>query len=470
MGAFASGPQVISGTPFRGTPRYAGASAIPKKAALASKKIEHVIIVMQENRSFDSYFGTYPGADGIPMSGGTPEVCIPNPKIGECVKPFHDPADQNVGGAHGAGDALRDIDGGKMDGFIRSAFVNPTEGCVRVPSYDCTADEQRPDVVGYKTAADIPNYWAYARNFVLQDRLFSSVAGPSLPNHLFLVSGWSARCKNERDPMSCITEDNDTDKLDPDRPGTSYDMPWTDLTYLFRKAGISWRYFVSKGYESDCDNHPDRCVTRKPGPGTPMLWNPLPEFKTVHQAGQLGHIQTMSRFWDSVGTGKLPDVTWIVPSEPESEHPAARVSIGQAFVTNVVNHVMRSSLWKSTAIFVTWDEWGGFYDHVVPPVMNGQRLGIRVPGIVISPYAKRGHVDHQTASFDSYVKFVENVFLHGKRLDPTRDGRPDSRPVVRDNAPVLSDLLQDFDFTQPPRPPYLLPLYPAGPTPSPSPS
>jgi hypothetical protein len=131
---------------------------------------------------------------------------------------------------------------------------------------------------------------------------------------------------------------------------------------------------------------------------------------------------------------------------------------------------MGSDLWKNTAIFVTWDEWGGFYDHVVPPTIDGQGLGIRVPGFVISPYARRGFIDHKTASFDSYVKFIENVFLNGKRLDPTTDGRPDSRPVVRDNAPQLSDLLQDFDFTQKPRSSYLLPLYPGGPTPSPSPS
>jgi hypothetical protein len=201
-----------------------------------------------------------------------------------------------------------------------------------------------------------------------------------------------------------------------------------------------------------------------------MLWNPLPEFKTVHESGQLNRIQTMPHFWNSVAAGRLPDVTWIVPSEPESEHPSAKVSTGQAFVTNIVNHVMRSDLWKNTAIFVTWDEWGGFYDHVKPPVIDGQGLGIRVPGFVISPYARRGFIDHHTASFDSYVKFIENVFLRGRRLDPTTDGRPDSRPVVRDNAPQLSDLMDDFDFTQKPRPPYLLPLYPDDPTPSPSPS
>ncbi len=469
-GSFA-GPAVptISGSPFTGTPRFAGRSHRSPKAEVAARHIRHVVIVMQENRSFDTYFGTYPGADGIPMRDGKPAVCVPNPATGSCVRPFHDPADQNVGGPHGADDARRDIDGGKMDGFIASTQAHDKAGCVRVPAFDCHPDTERPDVMGYKTRSDIPNYWAYADHFVLQDHMFSSVAGPSLPNHLYLVSGWSARCKSPDDPMSCIPEDNDTDKLDPDRPGTDYDMPWTDLTYLFRRAGITWRYYVSEGYESDCDNHPDRCVMREPGPGTPMLWNPLPEFKTVHESGQLGHIQTMPHFWDAVERGRLPDVTWVVPSEPESEHPAAKVSVGQAFVTNIVNHIMRSSLWKDTAIFITWDEWGGFYDHVKPPVIDGQGLGIRVPGLLISPYAKRGYIDHQTLSFDSYVRLIEDLFLGGKRLDPTRDGRPDSRPIVRENDPRLGDLLREFDFHQRPRPPYLLPLYPQSVHPSPSP-
>jgi phospholipase C len=465
-GSDAGGPE-ITGTPFRGTPKFAGMSTVPPDIEQASRKIDHVVIIMQENRSFDHYFGMYPGADGIAMKDGVPTVCVPNPATDRCVKPFHDPSEQQVGGAHGADDARRDVHGGKMDGFIRSVLAHDTQGCVRDPSSDCTVNEERPDVMGYKTEADIPNYWAYARNFVLQDRFFSSVAGPSLPNHLYLVSGWSARCKDPNDPMSCIPEDNGTDKLDPDRPGTDWDMPWTDLTYLFNKAGISWRYYVSEGFESDCDNNPKHCVKREPGPGTPMLWNPLPEFKTVHEAGRLDQIQTMPHFWRTLERGRLPNVTWIMPSEPQSEHPAAKVSVGQAFVTNIVNHIMRSPLWKSTAIFVTWDEWGGFYDHVEPPVVDGQGLGPRVPGLVISPYAKKGYIDHETASFDSYVKFIENVFLKGQRLDPTTDGRPDSRPIVRENAPQIDDLMQDFDFTQKPRPPYLLPPYPRGPSPSP---
>jgi phospholipase C len=120
---------------------------------------------------------------------------------------------------------------------------------------------------------------------------------------------------------------------------------------------------------------------------------------------------------------------------------------------------MRGPNWESTAIFVTWDDWGGFYDHVVPPTVDGNGYGIRVPALVISPYAKRGYIDHQTLSFDAYLKFVEDVFLGGARID-SADGRPDSRPTVRENVPILGDLRRDFDFSQKPRPPMILPPRP----------
>ena len=117
--------------------------------------------------------------------------------------------------------------------------------------------------------------------------------------------------------------------------------------------------------------------------------------------------------------------------------------------------------WDSTAIFLAWDDWGGFYDHVPPPVVDDNGYGLRVPGIVISPYAKQGFIDHQTLSFDAYVKFIEDDFLGGERLDPSTDGRPDPRPDVREDAPELGDLVDDFDFTQPPRAPLLLSTNPS---------
>jgi phospholipase C len=122
---------------------------------------------------------------------------------------------------------------------------------------------------------------------------------------------------------------------------------------------------------------------------------------------------------------------------------------------------MRTPEWSSTAIFLSWDDWGGFYDHVAPPVVDGAGYGLRVPGIVISPYARQGFIDHQVLSQDAYVKFIEDAFLGGARLDPKTDGRPDSRPDVRENNPTLGSLLSDFDFNQPPRAPLVLDPNPA---------
>ncbi len=137
------------------------------------------------------------------------------------------------------------------------------------------------------------------------------------------------------------------------------------------------------------------------------------------------------------------------------------MSTGQAYVTGLINAIMQGPDWSSTAIFLAWDDWGGFYDHIVPPHVDENGYGLRVPGLVISPYAKKGYIDHQTLSFDAYVKFIEDDFLGGQRIDPRTDGRPDPRPDVRENMPQLGNLLADFDFSQPPRPLMVLSTNPA---------
>jgi len=135
-------------------------------------------------------------------------------------------------------------------------------------------------------------------------------------------------------------------------------------------------------------------------------------------------------------------------------------------VTSIINAAMRSPDWDSTAIFLSWDDWGGFYDHVAPPAVDQNGYGLRVPGLVISPYARRGYIDHQVLSSDAYLKFIEDDFLGGDRLNPATDGRPDPRPDVREDEPILGTLDQDFDFSQLPRPPVLLATNP--PTDSPA--
>jgi phospholipase C len=127
-----------------------------------------------------------------------------------------------------------------------------------------------------------------------------------------------------------------------------------------------------------------------------------------------------------------------------------------AHVTRLVNAVMKGPLWASSAIFLTWDDWGGFYDHVKPPRVDVNGYGLRVPGLLISPYARAGTIDHQTFSFDAYLKLIEDRFLGGQRLDPATDGRPDSRPTVRETVAILGDLALEFDFEAEPQPPLIL--------------
>ena len=143
-----------------------------------------------------------------------------------------------------------------------------------------------------------------------------------------------------------------------------------------------------------------------------------------------------------------------------SEHPPARLTVGQSWVTSLINAVMRGPNWKDCAIFLVWDDWGGFYDHEVPPVVDENGYGLRVPAMVISPYAKPHFIDHQTLSFDAYLKFIEDDFLGGLRLNPKTDGRPDRRPTVREDVPILGDLTKDFDFNQKPLPGLVLSEHP----------
>ena len=189
-------------------------------------------------------------------------------------------------------------------------------------------------------------------------------------------------------------------------------------------------------------------------------------FGDVQAAHQLHNIQPLGNFLQAAGTGSLPAVSWVVPSGPDSDHPPASVHRGQAYVTALINAVMKSPDWKSSAIFLSWDDWGGFYDHVIPPGVDENGYGLRVPGLVISPYARKGYIDPQTLSSDAYLKFIEDDFLGGARLNPKTDGRPDPRPDVREALPILGNLTQDFNFNQVPRPPLLLPTNP--PTDSPS--
>jgi phospholipase C len=440
----------------------AAAALTAAPAAVAAggiHKIKHVVIIMQENRSFDSYFGTYPGADGIPGLAGNPGgvPCAPDPMRHRCTRPYHDTHDVNNGGPHEQLAYQADLDRGRMDGFIHAR-----EYCTNaLDPRDCKA-MLSVDMMGYHDQREIPNYWAYAHRFVLQDHMFEPNASWSLPAHLFLVSEWSAFCATPGDPFSCHSDIElpglPTDLGPPH--STPPDYAWTDLTYLLHRDNVSWGYYIKKGPEPDCEDAKVFCAYKPQSPSTPGIWNPLPSFDTVRQDHQLGNIRETSTFYSAARKGRLPAISWVIPNGVVSEHPTARISAGQTYVTGLIDAIERGPDWPSTAIFLTWDDWGGFYDHVRPPTVDLNGYGLRVPGIVISPYARRGYIDHQRLSFDAFAKFIEDDFLGGRRLNPKTDGRPDPRPTVREDVRGLGNLVNDFNFNQPPRAPLILPTHP----------
>lgn len=387
------------------------------------EKIEHFVFIMQENRAFDEYFGTYPGADGIPKG-----VCLKDPVGGGCVAPYHDTNDVNRGGPHGWDNAHADIDNGRMDGFVAEAYKGKSDkgqGPCRPPAPDCTPGKDPRDVMGYHDFHEIPNYWNYARLYVLQDHMFESVASYSLPAHLYMLAAQSGGYTGKNQKM----------------PST-YNFP--EITELLTSGKIDWKYYVTSGKLPDTEDAEvvGTMAMQEQNPHKYTLWNPLPAFPQVkNDPAQFGRLVDTSQFYKDAKEGRLPQVSWVIPSSNVSEHPPAGVKEGMAYVTGLVNAVMQGPDWDTTAIFISWDDWGGFYDHVAPPKVDEFGYGIRVPGIVISPYAKQGYIDHNTYSFESWLKVVEERF--GVKSMTARDT-------------LAGDMLQAFDFSQKPRLPVIL--------------
>jgi phospholipase C len=432
-------------------------------------KLDHLIFIVQENRSFDHYFGTYPGADGIPTNeDGSFAICVPDKWQGEdCVPPYITSSFDQNGGPHNRRAARENVNGGKMDGFVNSLDPRP-EFCWMQPDQpkcvDFLGPEGQPDVMSVHTRDTLPNYWAYADEYVLQDGMFAPVDSWTLPSHLFLVSGWSAFCPDTEDPMSCVT---DVDLSDLERRWEYGEEPiyaWTDLTWLLDENDVSWRYYIGS---DTCWEDPDGCErTGRKGFETSYNRNPLPGFTSFWNGERLDDVKDNVRphgeFLEAAASGDLPAVSWIAPVGNTSEHPSgtSTVKTGQAYVTRLINAAMESPAWERTAIFLVWDDWGGFYDHVEPPRVDDMGLGLRVPALVIGPYAKQAHIDKNLYSFDSYLKLIEDRFLEGERLDPKTLSRPDSRPVVREEYEIYGDITEAFDFDQEPRAPLILEPWP----------
>ena len=394
---FASGP-VTQGLSDRG-PR-----PVPPKG---SERIQHLIWIMQENRTFDNYFGTFPGADGIP-----PATCLPKmPGSRECVAPFHMPdLFPTCDLPHEWEDAHAVYDNGKMDAFI---WVEGT-----------------PYTMAYLDDRDIPNYWAYAKHYTLCDRFFSSQMGESLTNHLYMVAAQSGGLLHGMDTVEqaeAIQDGHD------DPGGFSFEA----IINLLDGGHVSWKYYVETTPLTGGEFPPDAVgLLGHPNPKKFSLWNPLPGFKRVRESPQkMARLVDLKEYFSDVKQGTLPDVSFIVPAFDDSEHPPAPVQEGMWYVTTLINSLMESRLWDDSAVVLTWDDYGGFYDHVVPPEVDAYGLGPRVPALVISPYAKSGYISHNVYDFTSILKFIEERY--GLPHLAARDAR----------ATGISDC---FDFNQKP--------------------
>lgn len=344
--------------------------------------IEHIIILFQENRSFDHYFGTYSGANGLTNGTALPI----DPRSNVKVRPFHLFSTNTSDLSDSAATARIAYAHGKMDGFVYAEGSNLT--------------------MGYYDYRDIPYYWDYASQFVLMDNFFSSEMGPSLPNHLYLIAGQSGN----------LIEDV-----------KSFDLNFRTIVDELDSHGISWKYYYDgkNGYKKE------------------DLWNPLPGFESFRaNQSRFANLAPNQQFLIDLAKGNLSDVVWVMPTEESSEHPPSDIVVGERYVVSLVNAIMQSEYWNSTAIFLTWDDYGGWYDHVPPPQVDAFGLGFRVPCLVISPYSKEGYVDHTQADFSSITKFIEFVYY---------------LPPLTQRDAMASDMMEAFDFSKPPRKTLILP-------------
>lgn len=375
-------------------------------------QIQHVIWIIQENHSFDNYFGTFPGADGIP-----PATCLPKLPEGKlCVRPFHMPDGQPlIDLEHSWESAHACYDNGRMDGFVWA--------------------EGSPYTMGYYDSTDIPNYWRYAHTYTLCDRYFSSEMSGSSPNHVYTVAAQSGELNNvgTLGGLKEVMDDDDG-------------FNFISIVKRFTGEGITWKYYVETQ-----PLPPDAAQVNAhlsdlayPNPQTFTLWNPMPGFKDIRDNPEMmAHLVSENDFYSDLKNGTLPQVSWLIPDFQDSEHPPEPIQQGMWYVTRLVNAVMRSPYWKNSVIFLCWDDYGGFYDHVPPPEVDAYGYGPRVPMIVISPYAKQHYISHYTYDLTSVLRFIEDRW-HLKHLT-ARDGR-------------ANDMVDCFNFNEPSAEPLIIPV------------
>ncbi|MEK6275750.1 MAG: alkaline phosphatase family protein [Actinomycetota bacterium] len=361
--------------------------------------VRHLITLMQENHTFDNYFGTYPGADGLP-----PGTCMPRDvarRSAGCVKPFH------VGGrpvrdlGHNATVYEEQFRQGRMDGFVDVFRRQGIDGSLAMGFYD---------------DRDLPYYWNVADEYVLFDRFFTSAAAGSVVNHMYWIAG---------------APGTPEDKV----PAGGFNVP--TIFDRLEEQGISWKFYVQ--------NYDPKINFRTPGSGdhaSQVVWAPLLAYpRYLDNPDLFRHIVPIDEFFDDLLRGTLPAVSYMVPSGA-SEHPPGSILAGQRFVRTLINALMRSDSWSSSAFIWAYDDWGGWYDHVKPPPVKGEsddRLGygFRSPALLVSAFARRGYIDSTQLDFTSILKFIEENW----RLEPLAE---------RDRS--AKSFAGAFDFTRGPRP------------------
>ena len=376
---------------------FIGLNAEARGASTATP-LQHLVVLMQENHSFDNYFGTYPGADGIP-----PDVCMPfDPfSVGvDCVEPYHigDTDVEVEDPDHSSATHEIQLNEGRMDGFVYALEIRNQDGRLSM---------------GYYDDRDLPYHWNLADEYVLFDRFFSSVAGGSFINHMYWVSGVGADAPRGLNGLNDVV--------------TIFDR--------LEAKGISWKFYV-QNYEPGLTY---RTLNEYPSDrAAQVVWVPLLNMDRFLDDPELAsHIVDLDEYYLDLERGTLPAVAYIAPSGP-SEHPPGSLLAGQRFVRSLVQSLMRSDAWEASALMVTYDDWGGWYDHVRPPQVDADGYGFRVPAFLVGGYARRGYVDSTTLDFTSILRFVEDNW----GLEPM---------ASRDAA--ANSIVSAFDFEQPPREP-----------------
>jgi len=403
------------------------ATAVPSPAAAATpfaSAIDHVVIIMMENRAYDNYFETYclhlTAVCKSVAHGVAPGTCVPQLNVsGGCVVPIALSVKQlsTPDLPHEYTSTIRSIDGGKENGYY-------------------TAEGKTRETFDHYNGSTIPIYWDMAQEFELGDNFYSSALSYSLPNHWYLLAGQSPPVAFDSDIRYASVATKHVYLNESNSTRTVED--------LFNNSGVSWRYYDAAltSYQvaiqpGTVEGRPPQAIGVGPAYG---LWNPLAARAESYDNYFDDHFVNRTQIFSDLQDGNLPNVSYVIPQANYSDHAPANISLGESFVANVVDAVEFSPYWNHTAIFLMWDDYGGWFDNQPPPQLDPLGLSSRVPFIVISPYTPAGRVNHALGYFESTLAFIEYRWgLHKDCLTARDCGAP--------------NLAGFFDFSMTPRAP-----------------